>query len=166
MSMNCPACETSTLAAFNDAASGLEVESCASCKGMWFDANMLSRFLESGDMKKTFHLDDKPRRNESDFTINTTARTCPRCKVDMDDKLFGGVTLDRCPQCHGLWFDGGELQVVVTRYRSGAHGDREIAHELRAGLGDPDAHEEKDAKAAVLESVQDFLASLTKGKDG
>lgn len=163
MSLNCPACETTTLASFQDTASGLEVESCAKCAGMWFDENTLPRFLESATFKRNY-LDQKPHRNESDFTINTTARTCPRCRIPMDDCLFGGVTLDRCSRCHGLWFDGGELAVVVARYRMGAHGDREIAHELREGLGDPTAAADDDTKASVLASVHEFLASLERGK--
>ena len=159
--MNCPACNTDTLAPVIDPATELEVDSCRQCEGIWFDAHELARFLESASLKKTFHWDERQRKGEASFTINTTARRCPRCAENMEERLFGGVTLDRCVGCGGLWFDGGELQVVVTRYRSGAQGDREIAHELHEGLGAPDEAEAPDKqKTAVLDSVRDFLASL------
>lgn len=164
--MICPACITDTLspiALVSDEKDqgGMEVDTCANCSGMWFNANALSQFLESSKLKTKFVYDAAQRRNEANFTINTTARVCPKCKVDMEDRLFGGVTLDRCGQCQGLWFDGGELGVVISRYRKGAHGDREIAHELRAGLGAPDAVEGQDEKKeALLDSVRDFLASI------
>lgn len=165
MSLNCPACNTNTLDPVEDPITGLVVDSCSACSGIWFDDNELARFLESGKMKHSFHLDEKPRANESSITINTTPRRCPRCGVDMDGRLFGGVTLDRCARCHGLWFDGGELQVVVARYRKGGKGDREIAHELRVGLSDSDATAKDDGRDAVLESVEAFLASITQKKN-
>lgn len=159
--MNCPACTTDSLAPYLDPGTGLEVDSCRTCEGIWFDARELARFLESASLKKTFHWDDRQRRGEASFTINTTARTCPRCAAEMETRLFGGVTLDRCAQCGGIWFDGGELQAVVTRYRSGAQGDFEISRELRSGLGAPGAADTPDTKKAeMLASVREFLASL------
>lgn len=159
--MNCPACSTDTLAPYADPTSGLEVDSCRSCEGFWFDARELSRFLESATLKQTFHWDDKQRKGEASFTISTSTRQCPRCADNMVERLFGGVTLDRCPGCGGLWFDGGELQAVVARYRSGAHGDHEITRELRTGLGTPSESAPPEAqKSNLLESARAFLASL------
>lgn len=160
--MNCPACSTDTLAPYLDPVTELEVDSCRSCEGIWFDAKELARFLENASLKKTFHWDHKQPKGESSFTINTIARKCPRCSEVMDERLFGGITLDRCGACGGLWFDGGELQTVVARYRSGGQGDYEITRELRAGLGRPDGAStpEDEKKTEMLASVRDFLASL------
>mgnify|MGYP006277037371 CR=1 FL=1 len=165
--MLCPACCTDSLAPSLDPHTGLEVDSCHSCEGIWFDAKELARFLESASLKKTFGWDQKQRKGESNFTINTSARKCPRCSDDMQDRLFGGVTLDRCDTCGGLWFDGGELQTVVTRYRSGGQGDYEITKELRAGLGESSAQTSQDQKKSeMLASVRDFLASLGVPEEG
>jgi Zn-finger nucleic acid-binding protein len=159
--MNCPACQTDSLAPCTDAEIGLEIDACPTCGGLWFDAHELGRFLDSAPMRKTFSWDLAPPRNEGDFTINTRARRCPRCAVEMEDRLFGGVTLDRCPSCKGLWFDGGELGVVVRRYKKGAHGDRAVARELRSALGDPTVGSDAQARTAeVLDRVRDFLGSL------
>jgi uncharacterized protein len=35
----------------------------------------------------------------------TTPVTCPKCQVEMGKVHFQEVEVDRCPQCHGLWFD-------------------------------------------------------------
>ena len=34
---------------------------------------------------------------------------CPKCNAPMEQATFETVTIDRCTQCHGLWFDEGEL---------------------------------------------------------
>ena len=34
---------------------------------------------------------------------------CPRCSVDLVLEKYKGIEVDRCPQCHGMWLDYGEL---------------------------------------------------------
>jgi Transcription factor zinc-finger len=41
--------------------------------------------------------------------------TCPRCRGEMVEFVHLGVTLDRCNDCAGLFFDAGELQEVIKR---------------------------------------------------
>jgi Zn-finger nucleic acid-binding protein len=39
---------------------------------------------------------------------------CPKCKgEDLTPATVGGVTVDRCPQCAGIWFDARELPRVL-----------------------------------------------------
>jgi Zn-finger nucleic acid-binding protein len=33
---------------------------------------------------------------------------CPKCKHGMDEVTHGGITIDRCTNCQGLWFDEDE----------------------------------------------------------
>jgi len=35
---------------------------------------------------------------------------CPSCTGAMSEESHGGVRLDLCSVCFGVWFDGGELQ--------------------------------------------------------
>ena len=35
---------------------------------------------------------------------------CPKCPGQLEPMTFGGVDLDRCRLCFGLWFDRGELE--------------------------------------------------------
>ena len=34
---------------------------------------------------------------------------CPRCKTGLKVENYKGIEVDRCPQCHGMWLDYGEL---------------------------------------------------------
>lgn len=33
------------------------------------------------------------------------AMECPKCKGQMEMIIYNGIEIDRCEQCHGLWFD-------------------------------------------------------------
>ena len=35
---------------------------------------------------------------------------CPGCSSEMSEESRGGVRLDLCSVCFGVWFDGGELE--------------------------------------------------------
>jgi Zn-finger nucleic acid-binding protein len=37
---------------------------------------------------------------------------CPQCQQPMRMKTIGGVTIDECRRCRGLWFDHGEIDRV------------------------------------------------------
>ena len=39
---------------------------------------------------------------------------CPACTdVEMNEETVAGVRIDRCPACHGMWFDALELEQVL-----------------------------------------------------
>ena len=38
---------------------------------------------------------------------------CPVCKVDMMVVEYGGIELDHCLNCKGVWFDAGELDLLM-----------------------------------------------------
>jgi hypothetical protein len=52
-------------------------------------------------------------------TAAETARLCPADRAQMAKEVVAGVVIDRCPVCHGVWLDAGELQLV----RDAAHGE-------------------------------------------
>lgn len=39
---------------------------------------------------------------------------CPDCKVQLSAFRFQTIDLDLCHQCHGIWFDAGELNAVAN----------------------------------------------------
>jgi Zn-finger nucleic acid-binding protein len=43
----------------------------------------------------------------------TTIRNCPVCHAGLEAYNHEGTELDRCSVGHGIWFDRGELAVVV-----------------------------------------------------
>lgn len=38
---------------------------------------------------------------------------CPKCGFDLQETLFRGVSIDKCYNCHGMWFDEKELETVA-----------------------------------------------------
>lgn len=47
---------------------------------------------------------------------------CPKCHAEMTEHtlttLSGGVTVDRCTNCKGLWFDIGEAEQLKDKWMS------------------------------------------------
>ena len=40
---------------------------------------------------------------------------CPKCHHGMAEVSYEDITIDRCSQCQGLWFDGDEAQQLKSR---------------------------------------------------
>ncbi len=39
---------------------------------------------------------------------------CPKCTGKLTEQTFGGVGVDRCDQCEGIWFDAKEVRALVA----------------------------------------------------
>lgn len=37
---------------------------------------------------------------------------CPKCGGDLEEKSHGDVKVDICPDCHGMWLDAGEIDLI------------------------------------------------------
>ena len=40
---------------------------------------------------------------------------CPKCGSDMVEKEMDNVMIDQCTECQGIYFDAGELELVLKR---------------------------------------------------
>jgi uncharacterized protein len=40
---------------------------------------------------------------------------CPKCGHQLAELDYKGVKIDRCMNCHGVWLDAGELELVNQR---------------------------------------------------
>jgi hypothetical protein len=81
-------------------------------------------------------MPEKPSRNEEEFfarfeaerlkTAKTSAEMearlaerrshfmkCPRCGADLRVEHYSGIEVERCPECHGVWFDAHEAERLV-----------------------------------------------------
>lgn len=77
----------------------------------------------------------KPSRNEDEYFVKQDAEAikeyrarldaerlekerkshfmkCPKCGADLKERRMGSVAVDTCPECHGMWLDAGELDLV------------------------------------------------------
>ena len=116
--MDCPACKEAMIVLESDR---IEIDHCISCKGVWLDSGELELLLDDpseSDQNNT----PSERRNDlfSSFKVNREskepARKCPICSKKMEKVLCGRedeVTIDRCREGDGIWFDLGELERIV-----------------------------------------------------
>lgn len=69
----------------------------------------------------------------------TEDRLCPHCRVVLTATSLldgGGVEVDVCPQCRGVWFDVGELETVLDAVRDP---EARVDRQLIASLADRNA---------------------------
>jgi len=136
MALVCPACRKIYLKPQVDPETNLEIDTCPKCYGLWFDAEELSKFFKSSNLKRKFFLPEEVAPAQSVGIVMTTrARRCPRCQNTLTEKLFADVSVDICPNCQGVWLDDGELQRIVKQFEKGARNEKIIAEELSKGLG-------------------------------
>lgn len=101
----CPVCGIEMIAVER---SGVELDSCISCRGLWFDGGELELLAEmSGADLSAFGL--------GATTGVASRRRCPRCRKRLDEVAQGSLRIDRCPGGDGFWFDRGELGTIVER---------------------------------------------------
>ena len=63
---------------------------------------------------------------------------CPKCNHGMEEVTHEGVTIDRCSNCHGLWFDQDE-----------AHQLKDMESSEHLDIGDPEVGWKFDSRADI-----------------
>lgn len=154
--LRCPACKKQALQALTDSETELEVDTCPECLGVWFDSGELTTFYKSPQLLQRLMPAGGGSVHHT-YEISTRTRRCPRCRQGMEQPLVGGITLDVCRDCRGIWFDNGELRKVTQIYKErGLQGDDMVADQVRAGhKGDGKG---KDAFAALSWFFNSFLS--------
>lgn len=102
--MKCPKCdsELKTLA-FND----VEVDRCAGCGGLWFDA------FEHEELKQlsgSERIDYPPIKKKP---AGAGSGCCPKDKQPLFAMVVAGqphIAYESCGFCHGVFFDAGEFK--------------------------------------------------------
>lgn len=52
-----------------------------------------------------------------DYNSDVHSIECPKCGHGMDEISYGGdLLIDRCTNCHGLWFDEGEADRLKGKW--------------------------------------------------
>lgn len=130
------------MASHTDRATGLELDQCPECMGLWFDAGELRSFFSSSELKGRFLLDDFVHNLQAiGYTINTRVRRCPRCpKAGLRETSVNDIQVDVCESCAGVWLDHGELKRLVQKYQKmGLRGDARVTDQVRQGIRDQTA---------------------------
>lgn len=121
-----------------DPQSGLEIDNCTACFGIWFDADELREFFSSARLSKQFMLPAYRFEGQNTVDITMRARRCPRCSKTRLARIdVGGIAVDECEICRGIWLDAGEVARLVQQYNlDGLKGGHETAKQIRAGMQD------------------------------
>jgi Zn-finger nucleic acid-binding protein len=104
-SMNCLTCNDPMVALELD---GLEIDYCFGCSGIWLDAGELENLAGGAMSFQLVNAEGNRRRSK---------RRCPICGKRMELRETLGTKhteLDACRLGHGIWFDRGELQDVLS----------------------------------------------------
>ena len=75
---------------------------------------------------------------------------CPRCKTTMNARRRNDVEIDVCPQCNGVWLDGGELSKVLEMDRARADEEKRAnwrMYDRGRDTYDPTPHDEGEKSA-------------------
>lgn len=106
--MKCPNCASPLIVLEIE---DVEIDHCTTCKGVWLDAGELEILLGAAENRDALMSSLKTQAGDRDRDIR-----CPICSKPAEIVTYGSekkVTLDMCPQGHGLWFDDGELHDVI-----------------------------------------------------
>lgn len=107
--MQCPkGCET-TLE--RETVESIEVDRCSHCHGVWFDEDELPQLLSVPRSSLSLLAKGKFRP-----AVDATVGTCPKDGTQLVraySKADRNTTIERCPECHGAWLDGGELRRLL-----------------------------------------------------
>ncbi|MFP4026893.1 MAG: zf-TFIIB domain-containing protein [Candidatus Brocadiia bacterium] len=103
VTMPCPRCEKAALEEVPLDYSGVILDQCQNCRGIWFDG---------GELEQVLYMKEGPPDIPANATLSD--RECPHCREQMASFNYPGtkVKVEMCPECHGLWFDAGEFQTV------------------------------------------------------
>lgn len=93
----------------------VEVDQCDNCYGIWFDVGELSKVLNQNDITVLKQKIDKSTGHD------VVTATCPKCGhqyklVHIELIENSELHIDACPNCFGLWLDGGELEILKANH--------------------------------------------------
>ena len=116
MALKCPRCDRAlrndSFDKYNSdlSTSTIGVDECESCGGIWFDKGELEEVQDLVDVT-LIEIRKIPTPTEQYTQLN-----CPRCKNTVMEKVQNTrdkkVIMDVCPNCKGVWLDGGELKAI------------------------------------------------------
>jgi len=87
---------------------------CPECSGVWVDGDVVFRVSRDSALE----VDSDAEFEEISTKPRETPALCPRCGTNLLEQTGGGLPeglrLDYCTDCHGFWFDKGELMIYKS----------------------------------------------------
>jgi Zn-finger nucleic acid-binding protein len=93
---------------------GADIDVCTKCKGVWFDQDEMRQAKDQLEPDLNW-MDFEIWKHTDKFKMSSTPVICPKCNDGMVTLDYDqtGVMVDYCPQCRGVWLDGGEFKKII-----------------------------------------------------
>ena len=154
--MRCPLCNIPLQQAL---LSGVEVDYCPRCYGLWFEEEELRLAKDEKDGNLQW-LDIDLWKDPEKLKISWgVGRACPADRLPLYEVRYGDsdVKVDVCNVCMGIWLDRGEFKSIVHYLREKARDEMlyhyvgNVAQELWEVFSGPEL---------LKEEILDFLVVL------
>ena len=141
----------------------IAVDVSEECGGVFFDNSELEQFDEQHEIRGEVLVEHlSPFENvilAADHRLH-----CPKCaNVVMMRRLYNStkyLEIDECPNCRGIWLDGGELRTLRDSFVS-AHERVALCDRLMAEvLKDPEVRKQQFDDANTLQRLETFADIL------
>jgi Zn-finger nucleic acid-binding protein len=134
--MRCPRCEADLKKVLVNT---IELDTCASCEGVWFDHGELRAVLDMDKNEVAYSAIAHTMETEVDYqeVPGRSEMQCPRCNGDMQRysyQGYSGILLDSCENNCGIWLDDGELQKLFNYMYTASKPDPQKEAYLKAEL--------------------------------
>jgi Zn-finger nucleic acid-binding protein len=125
----CPVCLGTRMEKVQAGPAGLVLDRCGRCRGVWFDHGEVQRLRSLPKAALAPRMEDASPRpalcHSCHAPLDRDAERCggcgwvqtldcPVCARAMRTAEQGGVRLDFCGSCRGVWFDGHEVAAAWT----------------------------------------------------
>ncbi len=110
----CPVCRVDL---DTDLVSTAEIDRCPSCGGTYYDQGELESIIGLVRLLQAARL----REEEIDTVPSHERARVVRCPADggpMRPQEIGGLVIDTCPECAGIWLDAGEVGALKLAERN------------------------------------------------
>jgi Zn-finger nucleic acid-binding protein len=94
---------------------GIEVDGCARCGGVWLDHGELEAIQHSRETDRSRDLERMDEVIQAVADRPTGPASCPKCGAELAVHEYAHcsrIHVDTCPEGHGVWLDGGELEAL------------------------------------------------------
>ena len=135
---------------------GVRVNECPTCKGFWFEAEELQKAIDAAEPDLRW-MDFDLWTDEDALRAEWSLRKCPVCGFTLMKVAYAdtGVTVDYCPDHHGIWLDKGEFQAILSALEEEVT-QKDVGEYVSASLAE--AAELVTGDEGFVSEWKDFLA--------
>ena len=153
--MLCPICKKHLDQAI---VSGVDVDYCPKCLGLWFEEEEL-RIAKDYKDRDLRWLDIDLWRDVEKFKISPGQKLCPADRLPLYETGYGDsdIKVDVCNICKGIWLDRGEFKKIIAYLEERA--DREVLNHYLKNLRE-ELWEIFMGPETLREEIDDFLIIL------